>query len=77
MYGIVKQSGGYVWVSSELRVGTTFDIYLPRVDGIAPPLLPDVKVRSEYPRGTETILVLEDEDSLRQVICEFLTASGV
>jgi two-component system, cell cycle sensor histidine kinase and response regulator CckA len=76
VYGIVKQSGGYVWVSSTLGAGATFDIYLPRVDEKPVPLVPNLQVRSEYPRGTETILLLEDDESLRQVTCEFLTASG-
>ena len=75
VYGIVKQSGGYIWVSSAPGAGATFDIYLPRVD-LKAPLVPNVEVQSECPRGTETILLLEDEVSLRQVTCEFLTASG-
>jgi len=76
VYGIVKQSGGYIWISSAPEAGTTFDIYLPRVEGKAPPLVGGLEVRSEYPKGTETILVLEDEESLRAVTCECLTAGG-
>ncbi len=76
VYGIVKQSGGFIWASSRPGAGACFNIYLPRVEGKAPPLIAGVQVRSEYPRGTETILVLEDEEPLRQVTCEFLTASG-
>ena len=76
VYGIVKQSGGYVWISSTSGKGATFDIYLPRVDEVAPPLLGEPEGRSEYPKGTETILVLEDEEALRAVTCEFLTAGG-
>ena len=76
VYGIVKQSGGYVWVSSALGAGTTFDIYLPRVDETAPPLGFRLEERSEYPKGSETILVLEDEESLRDVTCECLAAGG-
>src|SRR5579872_4179157 len=76
VYGIVKQSAGYIWVSSAPGAGASFDIYLPRIDQKAPPLITELEVRSECPRGTETILVLEDEDSLRQVTCEFLTTSG-
>jgi PAS domain S-box-containing protein len=76
VYGIVKQSGGYIWVSSTPRAGATFNIYLPRVDEKPLPVVPNLQVRSEYPRGTETVLLLEDDDSLRQVTCEFLTASG-
>jgi two-component system, cell cycle sensor histidine kinase and response regulator CckA len=76
VYGIVKQSGGYIWVSSRPGAGATFNIYLPRVDEKPLPVIPTLQVRSEYPRGTETILLLEDDDSLRQVTYEFLTASG-
>jgi len=76
VYGIVKQSGGYIWVSSTPGVGATFNIYLPRVDEKPLPVVPNLQVRRQYPSGTETIFVLEDDDSLRQVTCEFLTASG-
>jgi two-component system NtrC family sensor kinase len=76
VYGIVKQSTGYIWVSSAPGAGATFDIYLPRVDEKAPPLVTGLEERSAYPRGTETILLLEDEESLRQVTCECLTTNG-
>jgi len=76
VYGIVKQSTGYIWVSSAPGAGATFDIYLPRVEEKAPPLVTGLEERSEYPRGTETILLLEDEESLRQVTCECLTTNG-
>ncbi len=76
VYGIVKQSGGYIWVSSKLGAGSTFNIYLPRVDEKPLPLVPSRQVRSEYPRGTETILLLEDDDSLRDLTRQFLSASG-
>jgi PAS domain S-box-containing protein len=76
VYGIVKQNGGYIWISSAPGAGATFDIYLPRVDGKAPPLVGGLEVRSECPKGTETILVLEDDESLRAVTCECLAAGG-
>jgi PAS domain S-box-containing protein len=76
VYGIVKQSGGYIWASSELGSGTTFDVYLPRLQEEVPPEARELQPRGEYPRGTETILLLEDDNSLRQVMCEFLMASG-
>jgi len=76
VYRIVKESGGYVWISSALGAGTTFDIYLPRVDEPAPALIGELEERSEYPKGTETVLLLEDEGSLREVTCEMLTVGG-
>jgi nitrogen-specific signal transduction histidine kinase/ActR/RegA family two-component response regulator len=76
VYGIVKQSGGFIWVTSEAGSGAIFDIYLPRLQGEVPPEVPDLQDRCEYPGGTETVLLLEDDDSLRQVTCEFLMTSG-
>ena len=76
VYGIVKQSGGYIWVASEPGAGTTFDIYLPRVGEKPVPQIATHSSRRTYPKGTETVLVLEDEESLRRVTCSFLTASG-
>jgi two-component system cell cycle sensor histidine kinase/response regulator CckA len=76
VYGIVKQSGGYIWISSAPGEGTVLDIYLPRVVGEPPSLIGGLKMRSEFPRGTETILALEDEEPLRAVTCESLTAAG-
>jgi CheY-like chemotaxis protein len=74
VYGIVKQSDGYVWVYSEVGVGTTFKIYLPRVDEEA-----DL-AREQEPslplRGTETVLLVEDEASLRELLGEVLQAHG-
>jgi PAS domain S-box-containing protein len=73
---IVKQNGGYVWISSALGSGTTFDIYLPRVNKAAPAQLDGLEGLEEFTKGTETILLLEDEEPLRAVICEQLTAGG-
>jgi CheY-like chemotaxis protein len=75
VYGIVKQSGGYVWVYSELDHGTTFKIYLPMVDATAE-IVQHNERKQELPRGGETILVVEDDASLREVACEFLRGSG-
>jgi CheY-like chemotaxis protein len=75
VYGIVKQSNGYIWVYSEQSVGTTFKIYLPRVDKPAQSL---IRKSSEnlYPTGTETILVAEDETSFRELVVSLLQGSG-
>jgi two-component system, cell cycle sensor histidine kinase and response regulator CckA len=75
VYGIVKQSEGYIWVYSEVGVGTTFKIYLPRIDESASPA-----ARSEDPtpiqRGSETVLLVEDEASLCDLLREGLEANG-
>jgi two-component system cell cycle sensor histidine kinase/response regulator CckA len=74
VYGIVKQSGGYIWVYSEEGRGTTFKVYLPRV---ARPLTEPRPSRClEISKGTETILVVEDAEPLRALTKEFLTACG-
>jgi two-component system, cell cycle sensor histidine kinase and response regulator CckA len=74
VYGIVKQSGGYVMVQSEEQHGTTFHIYLPRVDGVAEKNA--APVARAVVGGTETVLLVEDEDSVRQLVRETLTAKG-
>ena len=75
VYGIIKQSGGYVFVQSELGRGTVFSIYLPRVDEPcdAPGATP---VSLATAGGSETILLVEDEDSVRQLVRETLEARG-
>src|SRR5207248_1641240 len=75
VYGIVKQSGGYIWVTSAPGAGATFDIYLPFVAEPALPLV-DLNVREEYSKVTGTILLIEDEEALRQVTAKVLMASG-
>ena len=75
VYGIVKQSGGYIWVYSEPGHGTTFKIYLPVVDAPAEEAR-TVQQRSEMPRGSEAILMVEDDTSLREVTYDFLHYSG-
>ena len=75
VYGIVKQSGGYIWVCSEPAVGTTFKIYLPRVCEAAerPPAR---QARQETYRGVETILLVEDEAGVRALIRQVLQRHG-
>jgi len=77
VYGIVKQSGGYVWVYSEPGQGTSFKIYLPRIDEESLPGAKDQRPKTkETPRGSETILLVEDEDGVRQLAHEYLETSG-
>lgn len=74
VYGIVKQSGGHVWVESEPGQGACFTIYMPKAMGA---INPDVSTEAEAPpRGTETLLVVEDEDALREVMCDYLRSLG-
>ncbi len=75
VYGIVTQAGGFIWVYSEPHRGTSVKIYLPRVDasqtaGDAEPGL------AEMPRGSETILIVEDEPSVRVVVRQVLERLG-
>jgi PAS domain S-box-containing protein len=74
-YGIVKQSGGYIWVYSEPGEGTTFKVYLPRVDEPAE-ALPTKKAPLADGAGTETILLVEDEPELRELTRTILASRG-
>jgi CheY-like chemotaxis protein len=75
VYGIVKQSGGYIWVYSEPGQGTTLKTYLPRVDApIEPPSAAPVPTGSL--RGSETILVVEDQEQVRKITSKMLEARG-
>jgi two-component system cell cycle sensor histidine kinase/response regulator CckA len=75
VYGIIKQSGGYVLVESEPRLGTTFRIYLPRVEDALEPAGPMGASRSQA-IGSETVLLVEDEESVRQLVRETLESKG-
>ena len=75
VYGIVRQSGGHIRVSSRLHHGSTFTVYLPKVEGAGdrteelPPWL-------EQPRGAGSVLVVEDEETVRRLACRVLRARG-
>jgi two-component system, cell cycle sensor histidine kinase and response regulator CckA len=75
VYGIVKQSGGYIWVYSELGKGTTFKVYLPRVEETVEEKEPK-HVPLEEQRGTETILLVEDEEDVRDLVQTILSGRG-
>ncbi len=74
VYGIVKQSGGYIWMQSEVGEGTVFRVYLPRVEEAVARELE----RPAAPRrsATETVLVVEDEPAARELVGEVLRAEG-
>ncbi len=74
VYGIIKQSEGYVWVYSEIGIGSTFKIYLPRVDAPADITFSPNGVPTY--RGTETILLVEDEDGVRALVRQVLNKYG-
>ncbi|HWP85069.1 MAG TPA: response regulator [Terriglobia bacterium] len=75
VYGIVKQSGGNIWVYSEVGRGTTFKIYLPRLDA-AVPAAAEETLPPAVLTGSETILVAEDEAMLRELARELLAGAG-
>jgi two-component system cell cycle sensor histidine kinase/response regulator CckA len=75
VYGIVKQSGGYVWVASELGFGTDFRVYLPRVDATADPGVSRQKPVDVF-FGNETVLLVEDEDGVRALVRQVLQKHG-
>jgi len=75
VYGIIKRSGGYITVESELNAGTCMKIYFPRVDSAVE--IPEApKALASTGKDSGTVLLVEDEDLLREVVCEFLTRAG-
>jgi PAS domain S-box-containing protein len=75
VYGIVRQSGGNVWVYSEPGKGTTFKVYLPQsVNEVEPPVTPEPE--STMRSGTETVLLVEDEDMVRDLAIQLLKEGG-
>jgi len=75
VYGIVQQSGGSIWVYSEPGEGTTFTIYLPRIDAGMNPR-PESDAALDSLRGAETILVVEDQEQLRKMAGQVLRSYG-
>jgi CheY-like chemotaxis protein len=71
----VKQSGGFIWVYSEVDHGSTFKIYLPQVKADLERGVPEKTSRGSHP-GTETILFVEDEESVRELVRDYLGKSG-
>jgi len=74
-YGVIKQSGGYIWVDSEVGKGTTFRIYLPEVSAAAE-TIPEEKVVPRVAPECRTILIVEDERSLRKLTRKTLSDAG-
>lgn len=76
VYGIVKQSGGNIWVYSEPGMGTVFKVYLPRIDDATASTIVRQEQEAIAPRGTETILLVEDEDVVRGLTRNILMQAG-
>jgi PAS domain S-box-containing protein len=74
VYGIIRQSGGYIWVYSEVAKGTTFKVYIPRVKEMLSEVQPEIS--APPPSGSGTILLVEDEDSLRELSHRLLEGMG-
>jgi two-component system, cell cycle sensor histidine kinase and response regulator CckA len=75
VYGIVKQSEGHIWVYSEPGRGTTFKVYLPRVEAPAE-IRPRSLDRSDTAIGSETVLVVEDDDAVRRLVRQVMSSAG-
>jgi CheY-like chemotaxis protein len=75
VYGIVKQSGGYIWVYSEPGRGSSFKVYLPRVEE-APEALPAARAASGEQKGSETIFLVEDQPQVRELARMALSEKG-
>jgi len=75
-YGIVKQSGGHIWVYSEVGHGSVFKIYLPRVEGASVQARPSCLPRAPKLTGSETILLVEDDERVRSSVTRVLKQGG-
>jgi two-component system cell cycle sensor histidine kinase/response regulator CckA len=75
VYGIVKQAGGYVWVNSAPGEGTRFEVYFPRV-AVSAEVIDQAAARKSKYEGTETVLLVEDEDGVRALVRQVLTKHG-
>jgi signal transduction histidine kinase/ActR/RegA family two-component response regulator len=76
VYGIVKQTGGFIWVYSEPGLGTTFKIYLPSARGAEPSQSKTYSVRPKQLEGTETVLLVEDDEAVRNAGRRMLLQRG-
>jgi CheY-like chemotaxis protein len=75
VYGIVKQSGGCVWVESEPEKGARFEVYLPLVDEAADPAESE-EIAATPVRRRKTVLIVEDEEAVRELASEFVESAG-
>jgi len=75
VFGIIKQHGGNIWVNSEPGKGTTFKIYLPQAEG-AEQILEMMPAEPAAMCGMETVLVVEDDEPVRRLVCKTLTFCG-
>jgi CheY-like chemotaxis protein len=75
VYGVVKQSGGFIWVTSSPGKGATFEIYFPQASGPVYKMDLDTKPQA-IPHSSDTVLVVEDEAGVRELACQFLKVKG-